>query len=415
MFRSLRHRDFRIFFIGQFISLTGSWMQQAAQAWLVYRMTRDPFALGLVGFAGQIPVFFLGLHAGLLVDRVDRRRLVLATQAASLIQAVVLAGLTLGGRVEVWHVYVLAAWLGAANAFDLPARQVLIGELVGPEDRHNAIALNASIVNGSRIIGPALAGVLIGWRGEGVCFALNAASFLAVLVGLAVMRGPAPRRAEATGSDWSEIRLGISYALGEDAVRGLLGLLCVISLGAMPAFVLLPVFAGEYLGVGPTGLGFLMGAAGAGATAGALVLASRDKGEGLDRAIAPMGAGLAVALIGLAVSRSFALSAAVMAVVGLGVMVTFAVANTLLQELASDRFRGRVMGFYTMTFMGIAPIGNLLAGLLARRIGAPWAVILGAVGCAVFCSYYASFLPGLIAAHRRRSSGLSVSGPGSPV
>ncbi|MBI4423079.1 MAG: MFS transporter [Elusimicrobia bacterium] len=411
MFRSFRHRNFRLFFVGQFVSLTGSWMQQVAQAWLVYRLTRDPFQLGLVGFIGQSPAYLLGLYAGVLVDRSDRRRLVMATQGLSLLQAACLAILTLSGRVELWQVYALAALQGAINCFDLPARQVMIGELVPPEERPNAIALNSTIVNGSRMVGPALAGALVGLWGEGVCFAINAVSFLAVLASLSAMEGArgAPR-SKGGESAVAEIRTGLDYALGHEPIRILLLLLAVTSVAGMPFVVLMPIFADQVLGSGSMGLGLLMAASGVGATLGSLALARRPVADGLDQLVVRTMLGFGVTLVAFSFSTSMAWSCALMGLLGLGVMMQFAGVNTLLQELADDRYRGRVMALYTMVFMGLSPIGSFAAGALARRIGAPWTVALGAAVCIVVALQYVEQLPRLVrlAGLRARSGGLGL-------
>lgn len=394
MFRSLSHRNFRLFFIGQFVSLTGSWMQQVALSWLVYRLTRDPWHLGFVGFMGQFPVFLIGLYAGVLVDRLDRRRLVLATQTLASIQAVLLTALTLSGAIELWHVYALAMLAGAINSVDLPARQVMIGELVPVSDRHNAIALNSTIVNGSRIVGPALAGLLVGIWGEGVCFAANAVSYVGVLGALLAMeKTPRPAPREGGASAAAEIRSGIGYALSHEPIRILLLLLAVTSLAGLPFLVLMPIFADQILGSGSMGLGLLMGASGVGATIGSLALAGRERADGLESIVVRSMAGFGLGLVAFSLSGSMAVSLVLMAGLGLGVMVLFAGVNTLLQELSEDRFRGRVMAFYSMVFMGVSPVGNLLGGVLAGRLGVRWTVALGGCLCLAMAVRYLEYLP----------------------
>lgn len=393
VFRSLGHRNFRLFFSGQFVSLTGSWMQQVALSWLVYRLTHDPWHLGLVGFVGQLPVAAVGLYAGVLVDRVDRRRLVLVTQTLALAQAAILAALTLSGRITLWQIYALSALAGAISSFDLPARQVMIGQLVPAADRHNAIALNSTIVNGSRVVGPSVAGVLVGVWGEGVCFAVNAASYLAVLAALAAMKGSFGPTGGERGSAVDEIKSGLGYAVAHEPIRILLFLLAVTSLAGMPFLVLMPIFADQVLQKGSAGMGLLMAASGVGATAGSLWLAQRTGAAGLDRIVVRSMAVLGVSLLAFSASRSMALSLALMAAIGLGVMVQFAGVNTLLQELSEERYRGRVMAFYSMVFMAASPIGNFLAGMLAARIGAPWTVALGGCVCLVFALRHAEYLP----------------------
>ncbi|MBI4345551.1 MAG: MFS transporter [Elusimicrobia bacterium] len=418
MFRSLRHRNFRLFFSGQFVSLTGSWMQQTALAWLVYRLTRDPWHLGMVGCLGQLPGVLLGLWAGVLVDRMDRRRFVVATQLAALVQAAILATLTLAGRIELWQLYALAAFAGAINAFDLPARQVMIGQLVPAEDRHNAIALNSTIVNGSRIIGPSLAGVIVGVWGEGICFAINAASFVAVLAALLAMRGSFAPPPAPPASALAEIKSGLSYSLTHASIRILLFLLAVTSLAGLPFLVLMPIFADQVLHSGSAGMGLLMAASGVGATAGSLWLARRPGARGLEAIVVRSMAAFGVALLVFSASRSLPVSAVLMAALGLGVMVQFAGVNTLLQELSDEHLRGRVMALYSMVFMGANPLGNFLAGTLAARIGAPWTVALGGCLCLAVALRYVEHFPRVarlrIGPKAQTGLGLSPEGRGTP-
>lgn len=400
MFRSLRYRNYRLFFIGQFVSLIGNWMQHLAQSWLVYRLTKDPVHLGMIGFTSQFPIFLLTLYAGVQVDRWDRRRLVIATQIGAMLQAAALAVLTISGEVRLWHVYVLAGLLGVINAFDMPARQVLIGELVEPADRHNAIALNSTIVNGSRIVGPAVAGILIAPFGEGVCFAVNSISFLAVVVALLAMRDLKTIQPASRQSAWEQIQGGLHYIRSHRPIRSILLLLGVISMAGMPFIVLMPIFAEEILHGGPKALGLLMGSSGVGATVGALALAGRDKIAGLDRWVVKTAVFFGVILAAFAFSRSLWLSCFLISAVGVGLMVNLSGLNALLQDLASDQFRGRVMGFYAWAFLGLAPIGNLIAGHLADRIGAPWTVAIGAAACALTGLSFLRSLPESIERHR---------------
>ena len=280
MFSALKHRNFRLFFFGQFVSLVGSWMQNTAQAWLVYRLTGDPLMLGLVAFVGQFPVFVLGFYAGFAVDHADHLRLVKRTQFLAMAQAALLALLTWGGHIQVWQVFALSLSMGIVNAFDMPARQVLIGELVPVDQRHNAIALNSTVVNGSRILGPALAGLAIAYAGEAGCFAINALSYVAVLFALRAMRGVRqPPPAEPRGGPWGEIGDGLAYAFGSEPIRLVLLALVVFSLAALPMYTLLPVFAEGVLRSGVKGLGILSSFSGLGATIGALALARRRRAE----------------------------------------------------------------------------------------------------------------------------------------
>lgn len=381
--RSFKHRDYRLFFTGQFISLVGTWMQQVAQSWLVYRLTGSSLSLGLVGFAGQFPVFALAIFGGVMADRLNRRSVLVATQTAALIQAVLLAWLTLAGQIQVWQVMLLATLLGIVNAVDIPTRQSFIVELVGKQDLHNAIALNSSMFNSARILGPSVAGVLLAAVGEGWCFALNGLSFLAVIVCLlrmGVPRRPAPEKA---GSIAEHLREGFGYAWHTREVRTILLLLGVASVLAMAYVVLMPVFAEEILHSGPRGLGLLMAATGCGSLAGALLLATRSESRGSGRYAYFGMLGLGAGLVLFALSPFFWLSALLLVPVGFCMIVSMASANTILQMLCPDNLRGRVMALYSMMFMGMAPFGALLAGVLAHAMGARDTVILSGAACVV--------------------------------
>lgn len=374
MFSALSHRNFRLFFFGQFVSLVGSWMQNTAQAWLVYRLTKDPLMLGLVAFVGQFPVFVLGFYAGFAVDHADHLRLVKRTQFLAMVQAALLALLTWGGHIAVWQVFALSLGLGVVNAFDIPARQVLIGELVPVEYRHNAIALNSTVVNGSRIVGPALAGLAIAYAGEAGCFAINALSYVAVLVALRAMRGVRqPPPAEPRGGPWREIGEGMAYAFESEPIRLMLLAVAVASIAGLPVYTMMPVFAEDILKSGVKGLGVLSSFSGVGACAGALILARRRGSAGIGGEVALGAGGMAAALAGMAWSRSFALSCGFMAMMGWFAIRVLAGANTALQALSDDRHRGRVMSFYSMIFIGLSPIGSFLVGGVAARVGVPWA------------------------------------------
>lgn len=389
MFSALRHRNFRLFFFGQFVSLTGSWMQNTAQAWLVYRLTQDPLMLGLVAFVGQFPVFVLGFYAGFAVDHADHLRLVKRTQFLAMVQAALLALLTWGGHIQVWQVFVLSLGLGVVNAFDMPARQVLIGELVPVDHRHNAIALNSTVVNATRILGPALAGLAIAYAGEAGCFAINALSYVAVLFALRAMREvrqPAP--VEPGGGPWREIGDGLAYAFGHEPIRLVLLALVVTSIAGIPVYTLMPVFAEEVLRSGAKGLGILSSFSGVGATIGALYLARRRGAAGVGGEIVSGAAGMAFGLAGMAWSRDFWLSCAFMAIIGWYAIRVFAGTNTALQELSDDRHRGRVMSFYSMIFIGLSPLGSFLAGGLAARLGVAWTTAGMAFILAAFAAAY---------------------------
>jgi MFS family permease len=393
--RALRHRNFQLFFAGQLISLIGTWMQTVAESWLVYRLTGSSALLGVSAAASQIPVFLFAPLGGATADRVNRHRIIIATQAASMLLPLTLAALTFTGTVRVWHVFVLAGCLGVVNAFDLPARQAFLIDMVGREDLMNAIALNSSIFNGARVVGPAVAGLLVAAVGEAWCFLLNGISYLAVIGGLLLMHAPPFRRTGGTGSPVRDIVDGFRFAGRTAPIRALLVLVGVVSFLGLPYSVLMPVFAEDILHGGARELGFLMGAAGLGALAGALLVASRDGVSGLGRWVAIAAGTFGAALIAFAWSRTFTLSALFLVVVGGGVMVQLTSSNTLLQAMSPDALRGRVMSVYSMMFMGMAPIGSLAEGWLAERIGAPITVAIGGAGCMIAAGVFASRLPAL--------------------
>ena len=393
--RALRHRNYRLFFAGQFVSLIGTWMQSVAQSWLVYRLTGSAALLGLVGFAGQIPVFLVAPLGGALADRRRRHRILLATQAASMGLAASLAALTLSGRIAVWHVFTLAAVLGVVNAFDIPARQAFVPEMVGRDDLGNAIALNSSMFNGARIVGPALAGILVAAVGEGWCFLANAASYVAVIAGLLAMRlSPtvAPRPAVSALRSAAD---GFRFVARTPPIRAILLVLGVISLTGMPYAVLMPVFADRILHGGPRTLGLLMGASGLGALAGALTLASRQGLRGMSRGLAISAAGFGASLVLFSLSRALPLSVVLLVPVGFSMMTAMASCNTLIQSMVPDAMRGRVMAVYSMMFMGMAPFGALLAGAAADRFGAPLTVACFGLACLAGAAFFGSRLPAL--------------------
>ncbi len=380
--RSLRHRNFRLYFSGQSISLIGTWMQRIALSWLVYRMTNSAFLLGVVGFSGQIPTFFFASFAGVLADRYDRRRILILTQILCMMQALVLAFLVLSHLIQVWHIVVLAILLGVVNAFDLPTRQSFFVEMVKDRnDLGNAIALNSSIVNSARLLGPTAAGILIAAFGEGTCFLINAVSYVAVVLSLLLMeverKGVKPRMSKV----WQELREGIRYAIGFAPIRDILLIFALVNLVGMPYVTLMPVFAKDVLHGGPSTLGFLMGCVGLGALGGAVFLASRKSVLGLGKMI-PIAAtifGLSLAVFSF--SRQLYFSLPLMLLTGTGQMIVMATSNTILQTLVDDDKRGRVMSFYTMAFMGATPVGSLTEGFLANKIGAPWTVFGGGLIC----------------------------------
>jgi len=377
--RALQYRNFRLFFAGQLISLIGTWMQNVAQAWLVYRLTGSPVLLGAAGFASQIPVFLLAPVGGVVADRYSRHRLVIATQTASMLLAFALAALTLSGAVRVWHIFALSALLGVVNSFDIPARQAFIVGLVAKPDLMNAIALNSSMFNASRVVGPAIAGILVAGIGEGWCFFANGASYIAVIAGLLLMRVARHEPAAQQGSPLSRMAEGFRFVIEHPPVHALLVLLGVVSLTGMPYAVLMPIFAHRILHGGARALGLLMGSTGIGALAAALTLASRRELKGLGRWVAFAALGFGAGLVAFSFSRIFWLSAAILALCGFAMMIQMGSSNTLIQSMSPDRLRGRVMSVYSMMFMGMAPFGALLAGAVADRWGAPFTVAGGGV------------------------------------
>jgi MFS family permease len=391
--RAFRHRNYRLFFFGQIISLTGTWMQSVAQAWLVYRLTGSAAMLGLVGFASQFPVFLLAPVGGAVADTYPRRRALIATQVAAMILAFLLAGLTFTNRVQSWHIVLFATLLGVVSAFDIPIRQSFVVEMVGRDDLMNAIALNSSMMNGARIVGPAVAGVLVAAVGEAWCFFLNGVSFLAVIGSLTMITVGNRAPVEHRGSQLDAIIEGFHFVLRTRPIRALLILLGLVSLVGWPYQVLMPVLVDQILNGGPKGLGLLMGSSGIGALIGALLLAGRQGVRGLGDWVMLSCAGLGASLVLFALSRNFWLSMLLLLPVGFCGMVQMASSNTLIQAMVPDHLRGRVMAVYSMMFMGMSPIGALIAGLLANSLGAPLAIAAGGVICVVGALVFRSRLP----------------------
>jgi MFS family permease len=377
----LRYRNYRLFFGGQLISLMGTWMQMVAQSWLVYRLTGSSFLLGSVGFASQIPVFLLAFIGGTVADRYNRHSLVIATQSSAMFLAFCLSILTLTDMIQVWHIFVLSVLLGIVNAFDMPARQAFVVQLVGRDDLINAIALNSCAFNSARVLGPAIAGLLIAGIGEGWCFFTNGVSYVAVLVGLLLMKLQHTQEASQSNSALSNVLEGFRYVRRTKPVRALLFLIAIVSVGGMPYSVLMPIFADEILNGGARGLGILMGATGLGALAGSLFLAARSGIQGLGKVIARASTGFGFSLLLFAVSRSFWLSVVFLLPAGFSLMVLMASANTLIQTIVPDQLRGRVMALHVTMFIGMFPFGSFLAGAIAERLGAPVAVAIGACAC----------------------------------
>jgi MFS family permease len=397
--RSLAHRNFRLFFAGQTVSLMGTWMQSTAMTWLVYRLSKEQgrdsaFLLGITNFAGQIPVLFLGLVAGVLSDRWDRRRIVIATQAFSMIQAFLLGFLTVTHLITIGQLIFLCFCLGCINAFDMPTRQAFMTDIVDTtENLPNAIALNSSMVNGARLFGPSIAGILINLVGEAICFLLNGVSFLFVIAALLAMKlVPRPRKS-SHGSLVRGLHEGFVYAFGFAPVRAILLLVAMTGLVGMPYIVLLPIFAGDILHGNARTFGFLAGASGVGALSGSLYLASRSTVVGLGRWIAGTAATFGLGLIAFSFSTNIVLSMAILCVAGFSIIVQLASSNTILQTIVDDQKRGRVMSLYTVAFLGMAPLGSLMAGSLASRIGTENTVRLGGACCVFGAALFARELP----------------------
>ena len=376
-FRALRHRNFQLFFGGQIISLVGTWMQTVAEAWLVYRLTGSSVLLGVLGFVSQIPIFLLSPLAGLVADRWPRRNVVIATQASSMLLAFILAALTLTGHIRVWEIICLATLLGTVNSFDVPARQSFLIEMVGREDLLNAIALNSSMFNGARVAGPAIAGILVAVVGEGWCFLLNGVSYLAVIAGLFMMRMENSPVVHDGLAPLEKLRQGFRFVRHTKPIRSLLILIGLVGFTALPFSALMPIFAGSILHGGASAYGTLMGAVGLGAVVGALVIAMRRQLRGLGTVVAYSSVGLGASLVLFSSSRWYWFSFVALMLAGLTMMMQFTSTNTLIQAMVPDQLRGRVMALYSMSFLGMTPIGSLLAGALAARIGAPITVAIG--------------------------------------
>jgi MFS family permease len=392
--RALHHKNYRLFFGGQSISLIGTWMQQIAMSWLVYRLTGSALLLGIVSFSSQIPVFLLASIAGVYADRWNRHRMLVATQTLSMIQALILAFLTLYGTIQVWQIIALSIFIGVINAFDMPTRQSFIVQIVDkPEDLGNAIALNSFMFNGARLIGPAVAGILIGLVGEGVCFLINGLSFVGIIIALLAIRVPKRKKAAHISRLWQDLKEGYSYAFGFAPIRYILLQLGLMSFMGMSYAVLMPIFAKDILHGGPHTLGFLMAASGIGALTGSVYLASRQTILGLGRLIAYASFIFSMGIIAFSFSNILIVSLSMMFVAGFGMIVQIASANTILQSIVEEDKRGRVMSIYTTAIIGMAPIGNLFAGALASWIGAPNTLIVSGAACIIGSLLFALKLP----------------------
>ena len=391
--RALRHRNFRLFFGGQSISLIGTWMTRIATAWLVYRLTGSAWLLGIVGFAGQIPTFLMAPFAGVWVDRLNRRHVLVVTQALAMIQSLILAALTLSHRITVTEIVVLSVFQGFINAFDMPGRQAFLVEMInGREDLGNAIALNSSMVNMARLVGPSLAGLVIAGFGEGYCFLIDGLSYIAVIISLLAMRLSRAVERPPQVSMLEELKDGWIYVSEFAPVRTILLLFAVISLTGMPFTVLMPIFAARILHGSANTLGFLMGALGAGALIAAIALAFRKSVLGLGRVIAYSSAIFGAGLIAFGFSRIEWLSMLLMVVTGYGMMQQMAASNTIIQTVVPEDKRGRVMSYYTMAFVGMAPFGSLLAGGMAHMVSAPITLVITGACCIIAAGWFAAQL-----------------------
>jgi MFS family permease len=394
--RALRHRNFRLFFCGQSVSLVGTWITRLATSWLVYRLTGSSFLLGVITFAGQIPTFLLGPVAGVWVDRWERRRVLLVTQLLAALQSLMLAGLTLSGRITISEIVWLSVFQGLINAFDMPARQSFLVQMVdGRTDLSNAIALNSTMVNGARLLGPALGGIIIAAVGEGYCFLIDGLSYFAVIASLMAMKIERRAVSKPAASMLIQLKEGWTYVSTFAPIRTVLLLFAIISFMGVPYTVLMPVFAAKILGGGPHTLGFLMGAAGVGSIIAAIGLAARKSVRGLYRVIPTVAAVFGGGLIAFSFSRNYWLSLALMGVTGFGMIQFAAASNTVIQTIVEDDKRARVMSYYMMAYMGASPFGSLLAGSLAPVIGAPGTVLLCGIGCVAGAVWFWFQLPKL--------------------
>jgi MFS family permease len=395
IFRSLKNRNYKLYFTGQSISLIGTWIQILAMGWLVYDLTNSAFMLGLIGFASRLPTVFIGPFAGVIIDRMNKYKLLLITQILSMIQAIIITVLLFTGVIQIWHILVLGIFLGIVNTFDMPVRQSLVIKMIEQkEDLNNAIALNSAMVNAGRLVGPTIAGLLVAAFGEKWCFFINAFSFVAIIATLLMMKLPAEKiEVQQSGRLLHELKEGFKYAYNFLPIRYILLLLALVSLMGMPIQVLMPVFAKDIFQGGPHTMGYLMGAFGIGALTGAIYLASRTTVLGLGRKIA-MAAGIfGSGLILFSLSSSLWLSLIIITFIGLGMMLQMTSSNTILQTIVDDDKRGRVMSFYSMAFMGTVPFGNLLAGTMSDLIGVTTTILIGGISIVIGAAVFAFKLP----------------------
>jgi MFS family permease len=394
--RALESKNYRLFFTGQAISMIGTWMTQVAMIWLVYHLTNSALLLGIVGFSSQIPSFVIGPFGGIFVDRWNRHRILVTTQILAMIQSLALAVLALTGIIQIWHIILLSIFQGFINAFDAPARQAFVMEMIEKkEDLGNAIALNSSMFNGARLVGPAIAGLVIASVGAGMCFLIDGVSYIAVIASLLAMKIKPRQITVQTTNVWQRLKEGFIYAFSFPPIRAILLLLALFSFMGMPYMVLIPIFATKILDGDAETLGFLMTASGLGALMGGIYLSSRQSVVGLGKVIAFSPAVLGVGLIIFSQSRLLWLSLLMMLIVGCASILQIASSNTILQTIVEEDKRGRLMSLYTMSFLGILPFGNLAAGALASRIGAPNTVMIGGLFCILGSLIFAKQLPKL--------------------
>lgn len=378
--RSLNYRNYRLFFSGQLVSLSGTWIQVVAMSWLVYHLTNSAFMLGLITFLSQIPNFFLAPFAGVYIDRWNKHRTLITTQTISMLQAFTLAALTLTGNIKVWHIMLLSIVLGLTNAFDMPVRQAYIVEMIeNRKDLSNAIALNSSQVNMARLIGPAVAGIIVAKFGEGICFMVNGVTFIAVIIALLFMRINQTKPTDVRMHVLSELKEGFRYSFGFPPIRDMLILLAVLSFATMQYIVLMPIFAKDILKGGSDTLGFLMASSGVGALIGGIYLASRKSVLGLGKIMSISAFLFSITIIIFAFSKNYILSMIILLFAGFGFIALIATSNTILQTITDDDKRGRVMSFFTMSFLGMAPFGSIAAGAIADRIGGPLTIMISGI------------------------------------
>ncbi|MEH2248049.1 MFS transporter [Nostoc sp.] len=393
---ALRSKNYQLFFAGQGISLIGTWMTQVTTIWLVYHLTNSPLMLGVVGFSSQIPNFFLAPFGGVFVDRFSRYRTLISTQVLAMIQSLTLAVLALTGVIQVWHIIALSLFQGFINALDAPARQAFVPELVERrEDLANAIAINSTMINGARLIGPAIGGLLIANVGAGYCFLIDGLSYIAVIAALLAMKVKPWKNSVTDGNPLQKVKEGFVYAFSFPPIRSTLLLSALVSLMGMQNTILVPVIAEQVLKGGAETLGFLMAASGVGALTGGIYLATRQTILGIGKLIALAPAILGIGLIAFSLSRFLPLSLFTMLFVGLGTILQIAASNTFLQTIVEDDRRGRLMSLYTMSFLGMIPVGNLLGGVLASHIGATNTLIIDGIACILGSIVFSRELPGL--------------------